>query len=244
MRDALCFLTTLPLRRPAGQPAPSCVRWFPMAGLVIGVAWVLCDALASRLLSPLVAGAVVLIVDAGITGALHLDAMADVADGVASRRPPPEAVAIMREPGVGAVGAAVLVLTCLLRLSLVTLVSGHAGALVTAPVAGRAAMALLLATAEAEAGGGSLAAAFQPASQRATVEATILAAMLAGLPALWGHSPLPGLCGLAAALAGTVGYARWWKGRFGPLTGDGVGACGMIAETLALLVLGVHLHDL
>jgi adenosylcobinamide-GDP ribazoletransferase len=237
MRDALSFLTVLPIRRVAGPPAPTCVRWFPAAGLVIGLAWASCYAVVNRFLGPLVAAASVLCIDAALTGALHLDATADVADGVASRRPPHEAVRIMREPHVGAVGAAALVLVCLLRFSLLATMGSHALALIAAPVAGRAAMALLLGLGEARADG-SLVGAFGPKNHRLAAETTLFAVVLTLLLAVWTTSLGP-VGGLAIALASTALYARWWKARFGALTGDGVGASGVLAETLALLALTV-----
>lgn len=240
MRDAICFLTILPFRRTAGPPAPACVRWFPVAGLVVGLAWAFCYAVANRFLGPLVAAASVLCVDAALTGALHLDATADVADGVASRRPPHEAVEIMREPPVGAVGAATLVLVCLLRFGLLASVDSHALTLIAAPVAGRTAMALLLNLGKAGLGearaDGSLARAFGPGNRRFAGETVLLAAVLTLLLAIGIVSWAP-LGGLAIALAGAVLYARWWRARFGALTGDGVGASGMLAETLALVAL-------
>ncbi|MGH8931021.1 MAG: adenosylcobinamide-GDP ribazoletransferase, partial [Egibacteraceae bacterium] len=241
VRDALCFLTALPFGAPQGPPAAASVRWFPVVGLVIGAAWALCYVFVSRFFGPLVAAACVLVVDALITGALHLDAVADVADGVASRRPPDEAIAIMREPSVGAIGAAVLVLTCVLRFSALERAGAQAIALVAAPVAGRAAMALLLALVEPRQDG-SLAAAFFPASPRmkgrATVTALAAAVVCVLPPVVFGRDPMP-VVGLAVALAGAAGYAWWWRARFGPLTGDGVGAGGIFAETLALIALGI-----
>ncbi|MGH8907979.1 MAG: adenosylcobinamide-GDP ribazoletransferase [Egibacteraceae bacterium] len=242
MRDAICFLTVLPLRRPAGPPAPSCVRWFPAAGLVVGAAWALTYWAVSLLLGPLAAAASVLCVDAAITGALHLDAVADVADGVASRRPPRAAVEIMREPCVGAVGAAVLVLMCLLRLSLLAVIGSHAVALIAVPVAGRTAMALLLVLVP-PGQDASLASAFSLAGVRPAVEAVVLATVLTLVLVVWTQSLAP-LVGSAVALASAALYARWWRARFGSLTGDGCGAGGIIAETLALAALGVGLNSL
>lgn len=242
MRDALRFLTTLPLRPAAGPPAPSSVRWFPLAGLVVGVTWALSYATTNRYLGPFVAAVVVLIADALLTGGLHLDAFADVADGVASRRPADEAIRIMREPQVGAVGAAGLVLACLLRASVLVLAARAPVALIAVPIAGRAAMALLLARTGAREDG-SLAMAFHRPGRRPVLEATGLAVALVLTPALVGTNPVPfaGLIGLGVALATALGYGRWWRAKFGALTGDGIGACGLIAETLALVALGLQL---
>jgi len=238
VRDAFRFLTVLPLGACEGPPRTTSVCWFPLVGLVIGAAWALGFTLANRFFGPFVAAVVVLVVDALVTGAFHLDAVADVADGVASRRPPNEAVEIMREPSVGAVGAAVLVLVCLLRLSLLHLVGAQAAALVAAPIAGRAAMVLVLALIPPRQDG-SLAAAFDRPSVRPTAAATILAAVSVTVLAILARDPALFL-GLVLAMVGTSGYASWWRARFGPLTGDGVGMGGIFAETLALFIFGAR----
>lgn len=242
MRDALRFLTTLPFKPAAGPPAASSVRWFPLAGLVVGITWALFFVATNLYLGPFVAAAVVLVADGLLTGGLHLDAFADVVDGVASRRPADEAIRIMREPQVGAVGAAGLVLACLLRVSLLVLAARAPVALIAVPIAGRAAMALLLALVDARADG-SLATAFRRSGPWATVTAIGLAAALVLTPALARRNPVPfaGLICLGVALAVALGYGGWWRAKFGALTGDGVGACGFVAETLALVVLGLQL---
>ncbi|MGH8896669.1 MAG: adenosylcobinamide-GDP ribazoletransferase [Egibacteraceae bacterium] len=242
MLDALRFLTTLPFKPAAGPPAPSSVRWFPLAGLVVGATWALFFVTTNLYLGPFAAAAVVLIADGLLTGALHLDAFADVIDGVASRRPADEAIRIMREPQVGAVGSAGLVLVCLLRASLLVLAASAPVTLIAVPIAGRAAMALLLARVDARADG-SLATAFRYAELRPTLEAIGLAVALVLTPALAMHNPAPfaGLASLGVALMAALGYGRWWRARFGALTGDGVGACGFVAETLALVVLALQL---
>jgi adenosylcobinamide-GDP ribazoletransferase len=242
MRDALRFLTTLPFKPAAGPPAPSSVRWFPLAGLVVGGAWALFFVLANRSLGPFVAATVVLIVDALLTGALHLDAFADVIDGVASRRQTEEAIQIMREPQVGAVGSCGLVLACLLRASLLVLAARAPVTLIAVPIAGRAAMALLLARVDAREDG-SLATAFRCAGLRPALEAIGLAVALVLMPALVRRNPVPfaGLVSLGVALAVSLGYGRWWQAKFGALTGDGVGACGFVAETFALVALALAL---
>lgn len=242
MRDALRFLTTLPFKPAAGPPAPSSVRWFPFAGLVVGATWALFFAATNLCLGPFVAAAVVLIADGLLTGGLHLDAFADVVDGVASRRPADEAIRIMREPQVGAVGAAALVLACILRASLLVVAARAPVTFIAVPIAGRAAMGLLLAQVAARTDG-SLAMAFRHSGLRPALEGTGLAAALVLLPTLAPRNPVPyaGLFCLGVALVVALGYGRWWQAKFGALTGDGAGACGFIAETLALVALGLQL---
>ncbi len=208
--------------------------FFPVVGLVVGAAWALPGLLlGTRFPSAGVPAAAVLLVDALITGALHLDALADVADGVASREPPDEAVAIMRQPTIGAVGAAVLLLVCLLRYGALTFSADFGFRLFAAPVAGRAAMALLLWRLPARPDG-SLAQAFGRPTARVVIAAMVVAVVCA-VP-----SGPRGVVGLGLALLSAEAYALWWRRRFGGLTGDGVGAGGLICETVALLALSAR----
>jgi adenosylcobinamide-GDP ribazoletransferase len=78
-----------------------------------------------------------------LTGGLHLDGLADFADGLGSRRPPAEALAIMKDSAIGAIGAATLIFVVLLQAgSLGLAIERHHGtvALLTATLAGRLAV--------------------------------------------------------------------------------------------------------
>lgn len=233
MTGALRFLTVLPL--PGRHRAPTAATFvaFPLVGAVVGLVWV-AVAGGDRLLPPPVLAALILVADALLTGGLHLDALADVADGAASRRPPDEALEVMRDPRVGAAGALALVLVCLVRwTALLPLVgAGWSGALVlvAAPVTGRVAMVVMLALLPPR-GDDSLAAAVARPDGPVVAGACFLAALLCGLPGLGG------LAALAAGFGVTAVFSAWWRARFGAVGGDAVGACGLLAETVALLTL-------
>jgi adenosylcobinamide-GDP ribazoletransferase len=234
---ALRFLTVLPLPGPHRAPTAGSLVAFPLAGAVVGVVWV-ATAIAAEAVAPslLLVAAVVLVADAGITGGLHLDALADVADGVASRRPAEEAVRVMRDSAVGAGGVVAVVLACLVRQAALLSVLGaqpRPWSLVAVPVAGRAAMVLVLALVPARTDG-SLAGAVPRPGPRTTAASLAVAAACAAAAA----GPR-GAAVLVLALAVTAGYAAWWRRRFGGLSGDGAGAVGVLAETLALLGLVV-----
>lgn len=233
---ALRFLTVLPLPGPHRAPTAASVVAFPLVGVVVGVVWVATALLAEPVApSLLLVATLVLVADAAITGGLHLDGLADVADGVASRRPAEDAVRIMRDSAVGAGGVVALVLVSLLRQSALLSVLGtqpRPWSLVVAPVAGRAAMVLVLALVPARTDG-SLAASIPRPGPRTTAAALAVAVVAA---AALGPRPV---IALVLALATTAGYAAWWRRRFGDLSGDGAGAVGVIAETLALLGLVV-----
>lgn len=231
VRDAVGFLTILPVGRGDALPGPGAVAAFPLAGLVVGLAWALVAVPLTTLQTNAVPAALVLVVDAVLTGMLHLDALADVADGVVSRRDPDDAVAIMREPAVGAAGVAAVVLGCLLRFAILIVAVDATQWLLAAPIAGRTAMAWLLSLLPVR-DDTSVAALFSRPGPAPVAVATGLAALLLVLLA---PADGRGLVALAVAVVAAVVYAAWWRRRFGGITGDGVGAGGFLAETAALL---------
>jgi len=236
MIAALRFLTVLPLPGPHRVPTLASVVAFPLVGAVIGLVWFAVAVVGEALgAGPLLVATLVLVADAVVTGGLHLDGLADVADGVASRRPADDAVRIMRDSAVGAGGLVAVVLVSLVRQAALLGVLGAEPppwSLVAVPVAGRAALVLLLAAVPTRADG-SLAAALPRPGASATVLALVLAA---GVAALAGARPL---AAATLALLAAAGYAAWWRRRFGALSGDGAGAGGVLAETVALLGLVV-----
>src|SRR5438477_10532197 len=101
MRRALSFLTPI---GGASRPSGSALLWFPLVGAALGLArggiwWA-----AAQVWGAMVAAAVVVAADLGLTGLLHLDGLADAADGLLPHLPRARRLAVMAEPGVGAFG--------------------------------------------------------------------------------------------------------------------------------------------
>ncbi len=118
------------------------VTGMPIVGLVLGllagaaaIVVQLCGA------GDWLAGIMGLAVLAAATGALHLDGLADTADGLGSRKPAQQALEVMRRSDIGPMGVATLVLTLLVDLGALT--STHLGgwrlvaALVLGPMVAR-----------------------------------------------------------------------------------------------------------
>lgn len=233
MKDALAFLTVLPAGARARAPGKRALLAFPIVGLVVGGSWAVVAWGASHLWGPLPAAGLVLVADLLLTGGLHLDAFADVADGLASRRAPEEAIGIMRDPSVGAIGAAALVTLLLVRFSFLAILASHARwrAVVVPAVAGRCAMVWILAR-ESRASEPSLASSL-------CASATLPLGVVAGLAGLAFGYVLAGTLGIiAVAGAGLVGEtsARFFRARFGSVVGDMIGATGIVSELVALAV--------
>jgi adenosylcobinamide-GDP ribazoletransferase len=237
---AVVFLTRLPLRlarAPAADGLARAMGWFPLVGAGLGLAGGVVYALATGVgLPPAVAGLLALAALAALTGALHEDGLADVADGFGGGRGERDrTLAIMRDSRVGSFGALALVFSVGLRA---TALAGLAvpGAVVAALVAAGAlsrVLAAVLARALPLARPDGLAA----RAARPPVSRVRLALGLgAGLGvAACGIGPGVAAAGAVALVAVVV--ARMALGRIGGITGDVHGAAQQAAETAVLLTL-------
>lgn len=235
MGGAVRFLTILPVPGGHRPPTPAGLVAFPVVGALIGLLWASVGATDRLFPNTFLVAALILVVDAVVTGALHLDGFADALDGLASRRPAEGAVAIMRQGPVGAVGALGLVLVCLVRLGALVGLLGFAQipwSLVLPPAAGRGGMVLLMALVPARTDG-SLAGALARPTGNVVVAVSVVAGVVAG--ALDPRCLLL----LAAGFGVVVAFGAGWRHRFGDLSGDAVGACGLLVETVVLVGLAV-----
>ena len=233
---ATAFLTRLPV--PGRWIAPfeelgKSAAYFPAVGLVVGgLVAAAAMGVAHGWHSPLLAGAIAVIVNALVTGGLHLDGLMDTCDGLFGGATRERALEIMGDPRVGSFGVLGGRAALMLRLLLSAGAEGPAWqALLLAPVAGRcvqvwAVVAFPYARAE---GKGK---AFDGAAGRiqavwATLSAVAFCLCFAGPAALlW----------LAGAwLAGAV-VAWRIHCRLQGLTGDGYGAVTEVAEWAALAI--------
>lgn len=161
---ALRFLTIIPIPGQIGTQAedlPAATFWFPVVGLLLGVTSTLATLLFIFVVPPLVASTLLVLLLLSYSGGLHLDGLADSADGFFSSRPKEQMLSIMRDSRIGAMGVIALVMVLLLKVtSLATLDSRHLLiAALLMPLAGRAAIMLMMALlpyARSEGGLGSM----------------------------------------------------------------------------------------
>jgi adenosylcobinamide-GDP ribazoletransferase len=236
---ALQFLTRLPVRL-SGMPEPQAVGrsmlYYPLVGLLLGtVLWLVSAALGDVAL-PLQA-ALLLSIWVALTGALHLDGLADSADawlgGFGDRE---RTLAIMKDPRSGPVAVVVLVLLLLLKfVALWTLLAQDDQlALLLAPLLGRSALlGLFLTTLYVRPGGlGQALAEHMPRAQVRVVLMLVFATCL-----------LSGASGWSALLATVVIGAlarRAMCRRLGGTTGDTAGALLELVECAVLVVLALQ----
>ena len=215
-------------------------RMLPLAGLVLGLPGALVLLAAWGLgLGPYLAATLGLTAGVLITGALHEDGLADVADGFGGGSTPARRLEIMRDSRIGAYGGVALMLSLALRIgALATLLDrGGAMAALALPLAAAlsrsAALAPLSLLPPARADGAG--AAVGRPSRRTLATAGALALGLTLLALALGLPPLGGvLMGVLAALA-ALGVTALARRAIGGQTGDVVGAAQQAAEIAALL---------
>lgn len=138
---SLQFTTAIPLGKPRPFNPKTIIPCFPLAGLAIGLFVALFDALALAVWHPFVAGTLDVVLLAAITGALHLDGLADTADGLYGNREREKALAIMKDSRVGAMGLVAVVCVLLVKAaSLGQVEEARFLALVVVPAYSRSAM--------------------------------------------------------------------------------------------------------
>lgn len=123
LRIAISFLTTLALR-PDGEIRPGdlghAAAWFPTVGLLIGVLTAAAMTLFHFFFAPLLCAALTIAVWVFLTGALHLDGLADCCDALFVSAPPQRRLEILRDPRRGAFGLTGLVLFLILKTAALT----------------------------------------------------------------------------------------------------------------------------
>jgi adenosylcobinamide-GDP ribazoletransferase len=250
LRFAFGTLTVLPVRvtRWDREAARGGMVWASLVGLVVGVlAGLLGAVLAVAGAGSLLAAVSAAAVPAVLTRGLHLDGLADTADGLGSGKPAEEALRIMKQSDIGPFGVVTLVFVLLAQVAaLADAYSGSwaRGALAAVVSATAARLALTLAArrgipAARPEGLGAAVAGVVPVGGALAMALAVTAAAAAG-GALWGAD---GAVRTAAAVLVAVAAAelllRHCVRRFGGVTGDVFGGLAETAATTALVVLAL-----
>ena len=250
LRDLLAclrFFTRLPLPALPFDPSPHAppdmarlAMMAPVAGAIIGAIAALALAIAYLLeIPPLLGAALAIGVLVIVTGALHEDGLADVADGFGGGATVAKKLDIMRDSRLGAFGAAALALSLILRIAALAGLAGHGlgvavGGLILAGAASRAfALAPLALLPPARADGlGATAARLRGGAAAAAGGAALIIAALLGLIVLGlGHA----LLGFALALGAALAMTNLARRQIGGQTGDVAGAAQQLAEIACLV---------
>jgi adenosylcobinamide-GDP ribazoletransferase len=212
---------------------------FPVVGALIGAAvGLLCVCLRAIGVPDLAAAALALGASAIITGALHEDGLADVADGFGGGRTPESKLEIMRDSRLGTYGAMVLLVSFAAKLSALAAIPNDyvVPGLIAAHALGRGILPVMSMNLPYARKDGLARNAGQPDAVTAATAGGV-ALLIALLSLSWSN----GL--FAAALAGVSGLGVAWLAlrQIGGQTGDVLGGAEQVAETAILVMLAARL---
>jgi len=240
LRLAITLLTALPLPgASAGTPdrrtVAAALYWAPAVGLALGAA------AASVLLvcraghaGPLLSAVLAIALLALATRGLHLDGLADLADGLGSRQPAAQALDIMKRSDIGPFGVVTLVLVLLVQVAALARadeIGRGPDAIVAAAVAARLGVMLAcrqgVPSARSDGLGAMVAGTVHPLAGTLLAAAALVTSAAIG----WTYA-VAMTVGLIVSLALTAVAVR----RLGGITGDVLGAVAETATAVCLLV--------
>lgn len=236
--SAVSFFTVVPVPQAwvgGERELARCARYLPLLGLLIGAGAALLDVGLLRSLPPLPASTLAVFALIAISGAFHLDGLADTADGFLSARPRDRILEIMKDSRVGTMGVVAVALVLGLKVALLASLPATARtqALFLMPVAGRCAglwMLTFLPHARSEGGLGMVVGNMRfPGVAAGAWLVLILATWCVSRGAAMGVAIGTVLC--------TSFFAIWCVRKIGGMTGDTCGAATELAEVIPALVL-------
>ncbi len=236
---AISFLTILPVidQRPASDDTVAAsFAWFPIVGFLIGLALAGEDWLLAHFFAQVIRSVLIIVSLTVVTGAVHLDGLADTADALGGGRDRDRALDILRDSRVGTFGASAIFFDLTLKILALSTLAGHRrySALIVAPMLARWAM-LLVATGLPylrSSGSGATLLSGEISSTRTAVVAVFTLAVMLMLGALR-TTALATAAAIAIVFAMRLFYRRW----LGGVTGDLIGACGELVEIAVLVTI-------
>jgi adenosylcobinamide-GDP ribazoletransferase len=232
---AVTFLTAIPFGRSTEVGARDLrggLVLFPAVGALMGALTAAAAWTAALVLPSFPAAVLGVAAGVSVTAAMHLDGLADTADGVGATLAGRDPSTVMHDPRLGTFGGAALGLDLLLKVSVLSaLVAGPRFPVeaIAAGALGRAAAIALItalpyAGTTAGAGGWTRGMGGGPA-----LVGIVIASAIGILAVGWAFGAMAATCVIVTAAVG-----RWSSRRLGGVTGDTLGAAAELAETLAL----------
>jgi adenosylcobinamide-GDP ribazoletransferase len=238
LRAAVSFLTVLPVANPDGSPGARLGRaYFPAIGALVGLGAAAVFVLAGAASTPLLGAAAAVATLSLLTGAIHLDGLADCADGLLGRGDATHRLEVMRDPRLGSYGVTAIVAVLLLDVAALASMSPvrAIAALVIAGALSRLATLTVIAFVPYVRSSGLGLAAWD--SRRRGLDLAVGVLSAAAVCALdWKRAlvalPLVALTALALAILA--------RSRVGGATGDVCGATSELCQLAVLLVFAVR----
>jgi adenosylcobinamide-GDP ribazoletransferase len=239
--ESVGLLTVLPVPGRAAASAQGVLPWAPLVGLGLGGVAAGIGVVGAGTVSPLVGAVLALTALALLTRGLHLDGLADTADGLGPLRNRDRARAVMRQGDVGPFGVAAVVLVLLLQASSAAVLLAEDGGWVvlwTSVAVARLALSRTGVPGTPVAAGSTLGQAVAGTVRPVVlvVWAVVLAALVV---AATRADPARAAPVLGAAVAGLVAaelVLHRARRRLGGVNGDVMGAAAEVTTAVILLV--------
>ena len=231
------FFTTIPIKVGAMIEEKEFYKgllYFPLVGLVIGVFNYLFFYLSSFLGEDAIAIAIYLLSNTLITGALHIDGLADTCDGLLSSRGKEQMLEIMRDSRIGANGVIAIIMDFFMRFLLILYITPRLRnlAIILGPVLGKGALLFLIGTSPygRKTGVGSL---FYDEKSRPRIALGLLVTVFI----VYLAAPYEFLLALILCFGILVIYRYFVLNKIAGMTGDTLGAANEIIEISFLLII-------
>ena len=238
LRAAVSFLTVLPVANADGSPGERLGRaYFPAIGALIGLAAGVAYVVTAGLTAPLLGAAVAVAVLAVMTGALHLDGLADSIDGLMAHADAARRLEVMRDPRLGSYGVTAIAVVLLLEVAAISSMSpvrALAGLVIAGALSRLATLGIITFVPYVRQAGLGVAAWDE---RRRGLDLVVGAATAAAVCLLdWKRAlvaiPLVALVGVTLAVVA--------RRRVGGATGDVCGAAAELCQLAVLLVFAVR----
>lgn len=213
------------------------VKFFPIVGLIIGLINAFVYTVSSAAVPPSAAVILAVLSNILVTGALHIDGLADTCDGIYSARSRDRMLEIMKDSRIGTNGVVAIFFDLALRISiLLSIGEVHIiRLLLLAPVLSRTFMVLLMhysVYARAEGGLGNIF--IGKVSLKDTITTVIIGVIISLLLSGYGAVII-----IVFNLLLIVLYKAYITSKLGGMTGDTLGAFNEITELAVIIILTV-----
>jgi adenosylcobinamide-GDP ribazoletransferase len=238
---SLQFLTIIPFSKNTNvneEDLGKSMLYFPLAGLFIGICLVGVNLSLSLLLPKSVVDGLIITFLVVMTGSMHLDALADTIDGIASGKERKEKLRIMKDPTVGAMGVVAIILVLMLKYLALTAIPDMLKnqALLVMPVMGRWAQVIVSYFSSYAGLKRGLGVPFTThVSLFILVAASIMAVLIAFCLFLVKGAVIAG-----SILLFSFFYSLFFKRLLGGVTGDVLGAGNEIIEAAVLIMILIN----
>ena len=231
LKVALAFLTRIPINHGPQISLRRSAALFPLVGALIGLIGGFVFYLSSAILPPLVSASISILVTVAITGAFHLDGLADICDGLIGGWNREERLKILKDSRHGTYGVAAISLQLILQVCLLSALSPRDGlfTLIVLHTLSRLVPIFLMLIPATSGHDGMGASVSREIGAREPLVGSLITVLLI--------APIMGLnfLLLSAILFLTLSiFALWVIRKIGGMVGDAFGAGEQISETMIL----------